>query len=332
MTSPVTVHIDFSQYHRSSFLPQELQEPSVSTYEFRSRQLSNLKSVKVQDCYDDQGLCFFISRDGLYRKEPLKKFCTGSSYLGQWSNMGIAGKGIYKFPHGVIYDGSFNKQGEFHGSGTLIYPNGQRVEGLWRNGRLEQSSHFVSKNGDIMSKNYCEMPDRRFQIEMANDFNPPGQEYLTNEPLPPRKIPSRCYDLTDSYYNPKVKTIYAYKKSSSNLKAQFSNSVSPSLDKMKQESGSDSSIMKLIRGQNASGEIQDILWIPSPAQEEWIEKNCRKAWDDPTGYRPDLYEQWSTGGQDEPEGLQMTYFKPRTDHQIMVKNQTKRSSNLRKFS
>lgn len=87
-------------------------------------------------------------------------------------------------------------------------------------------------DGDIMSKNYCEMPDRRFQIEMANDFNPPGQEYLTNEPLPPRKIPSRCYDLTDSYYNPKVKTIYAYKKSSSNLKAN-SNSVSPSLDKVK---------------------------------------------------------------------------------------------------
>lgn len=95
---------------------------------------------------------------------------------------------------------------------------------------------------------------------------------------------------------------------------------------MKKESGSDSSIMKLIRGQNAFGEIQDILWIPSQAQEEWIEKNCRKAWDDPTGYRPDLYEQWSSGGQDEPEDLQMTYFKPRTDYQIMVKNQTKRSS------
>lgn len=82
-----------------------------------------------------------------------------------------------------------------------------------------------------MSKNYCEMPDRRFQIEMDNDFNPPGQEYLTNEPLPPRKIPSRCYDLVDSYYNPKVKTIYAYKKPSSNLKTK-SNPISPSLNKV----------------------------------------------------------------------------------------------------
>lgn len=82
--------------------------------------------------------------------------------------------------------------------------------------------------------------------------------------------------------------------------------------------------MKLLKGQNASGEIQNNLWIPSPAQEEWIEKNCRKEWDTPTGYRPDLYEQWSTGSQD--KGHQMTYSKPRTDLQVMLKNHSTRSS------
>lgn len=95
---------------------------------------------------------------------------------------------------------------------------------------------------------------------------------------------------------------------------------------MKKQSVGDSSVVRLIRGPNASGEIQDILWIPSPTQVEWIEKNCRKEWDVPTGYRPDLYEQWSTGCQNEPECFQMTYFKSRINLQIMLKDQSKISS------
>lgn len=46
-----------------------------------------------------------------------------------------------------------------------------------------------------------------------------------------------------------------------------------------------------------TGEIQkDILWIPSSFQEEWIIKHCRKAWDEPIGYIPALYEEWTAGG------------------------------------
>lgn len=51
--------------------------------------------------------------------------------------------GIYKYPHGVIYDGYFNKNGEFHGSGTLIYPAGQKIEGIWNNGRLTKGATFL---------------------------------------------------------------------------------------------------------------------------------------------------------------------------------------------
>ncbi|KAK4883702.1 hypothetical protein RN001_007021 [Aquatica leii] len=38
-----------------------------------------------------------------------------------------------------------------------------------------------------------------------------------------------------------------------------------------------------------------IIRIPTSAEETWIQQHCRKAWDEPTGYRPDLYEHWVTG-------------------------------------
>lgn len=56
------------------------------------------------------------------------------------------------------------------------------------------------------------MPDRRFQIEFENDFNPPGEEYLTNQMPPPRTIPHDCYDLVEGFYDPQLKTVYAYSK------------------------------------------------------------------------------------------------------------------------
>jgi len=39
--------------------------------------------------------------------------------------------------------------------------------------------------------------------------------------------------------------------------------------------------------------------IPTAAEEKWIMENCRKAWDEPVGYRPDLYEYWTSGRADE---------------------------------
>lgn len=38
-----------------------------------------------------------------------------------------------------------------------------------------------------------------------------------------------------------------------------------------------------------------IIRIPTAAEELWIITNCRKAWDEPTGYRPELYPRWFTG-------------------------------------
>jgi hypothetical protein len=45
------------------------------------------------------------------------------------------GFGNLKFPNGVIYEGNFTK-GEFHGDGTLIYPNGVSIRKRYKLGPL----------------------------------------------------------------------------------------------------------------------------------------------------------------------------------------------------
>ncbi|XP_023313082.1 MORN repeat-containing protein 5-like [Anoplophora glabripennis] len=46
--------------------------------------------------------------------------------------------------------------------------------------------------------------------------------------------------------------------------------------------------------------------IPTEDKIKWIKENCRKAWDEPTGYRPDLYENWNAGRRREPKYFDFT--------------------------
>ena len=48
---------------------------------------------------------------------------SGSEYQGPKKHDWEDGFGKYTYPNGVRYEGNFSK-GEFHGDGTLIYPNG----------------------------------------------------------------------------------------------------------------------------------------------------------------------------------------------------------------
>lgn len=41
--------------------------------------------------------------------------------------------------------------------------------------------------------------------------------------------------------------------------------------------------------------IKDVPFVPIYQDEKFILKHCRKAWDQPSGYRPDLYEKWTSG-------------------------------------
>ena len=45
----------------------------------------------------------------------------------------LEGKGVYTFPTDTRYEGEL-KDGMFHGTGTLYFPNGSKYEAMWENG------------------------------------------------------------------------------------------------------------------------------------------------------------------------------------------------------
>ena len=51
---------------------------------------------------------------------------SGSDFAGPTENNWPQGVGKFKFPNNVVYEGNFDK-GEFHGDGTLHYPNGVSI-------------------------------------------------------------------------------------------------------------------------------------------------------------------------------------------------------------
>ena len=51
---------------------------------------------------------------------------SGSDFVGPTEQGWPQGVGKFRFPNGVVYEGNFDK-GEFHGDGTLHYPNGVSI-------------------------------------------------------------------------------------------------------------------------------------------------------------------------------------------------------------
>ena len=56
---------------------------------------------------------------------------------------------------------------------------------------------------------YCDGYDRRFYTEICNGLKPAGRTQLTNI-VPPRKIPEKCYDSGDGFYNPETRIVTSY--------------------------------------------------------------------------------------------------------------------------
>ena len=135
--------------------------------------------------------------------------------------------GKFTFPNGVVYEGQFDK-GEFHGEGTLIYPNGVsgccneyilnfcnsqgRYVAKWDRGKLIEGEYFFYDNLQFKDKewNYCTIQDRRFYTEQLKGLRPDGMTLICNDINGPKNIPEGTYDIGDGFYDPTKRIICKY--------------------------------------------------------------------------------------------------------------------------
>ncbi|KAK9879272.1 hypothetical protein WA026_004118 [Henosepilachna vigintioctopunctata] len=241
-------------------------------------------------------------------------FVTGSVYEGQCSKIGMEGHGIYTFPHGVVYEGQF-KDGMFHGKGILVYPQGQALNCTFKKGKITKweflfappssEDDVVPGQGrrmstgsedlvrlktelDIDIATYCKPPDRRFNRSYSEGMKGAPYENRTAR-LRERLIPEGCYDMEDGFYNPKTKWVHSADDMEHILYMAPENPQDIKLD-------SESDFVKF---------INDIPDVPVYHTESWIKENCRKAWDENVGYKPELYEYWFSGRESERRRLNM---------------------------
>lgn len=74
------------------------------------------------------------------------------------------------FYKGVEYCGEF-EDGQFHGNGTLTYPNGLKIRGVFEKGKMiKWDLQFADGLEYNVPWNYCKMPDRRFYPEILVSF------------------------------------------------------------------------------------------------------------------------------------------------------------------
>jgi hypothetical protein len=59
----------------------------------------------------------------------------GFTYVGEWVDGRMEGKGIATFPNGDVYEGSF-VDGKREGQGILRYAAGEQSQGEWTKGLL----------------------------------------------------------------------------------------------------------------------------------------------------------------------------------------------------
>ncbi|KAK9747347.1 hypothetical protein QE152_g5370 [Popillia japonica] len=216
------------------------------------------------------------------KEKPPQSFCTGSVYTGYWNGIGMAGFGTYIFPHKVEYEGMLDNS-QFHGDGTLIYPMRQKIEGRWDKGKLVSWKYrFIDGLEYEVPWGYCVFPDRRFYLSIQEGLRPAGRELRTNDYVP-RPIPEGCYDTGDGFYDPKLRT---------------NDYVPRPIPEGCYDTG-DGFYDPKIKCVVSARDLKKVLRIPTAAEEKWIMHNCRKAWDEPVGYRPDLYKHWTTGRMNE---------------------------------
>ncbi len=110
----------------------------------------------------------------------------------------------------MVYEGGFQK-GQFHGEGTLVYPNGGQYKGTWDNGKLINGNYQFSdglKFDQPAKWDYCTHKDRKFYHEVINDIKNPDIDSYNKRLF--REIPQGSYDTGDGYYDPEKGTVFNY--------------------------------------------------------------------------------------------------------------------------
>ncbi|KAL9644465.1 hypothetical protein ABK040_016592 [Willaertia magna] len=95
------------------------------------------------------------------------------TYEGDEKNGRMEGTGeFYYTSEGMRYDGEM-KDGKFEGKGTIYFKSGAKLEGVWKEGRLQERKYFFKDglefNENTDQWNYCtnstQEHDRRFYYE-----------------------------------------------------------------------------------------------------------------------------------------------------------------------
>ncbi|XP_024869504.1 MORN repeat-containing protein 5 isoform X2 [Temnothorax curvispinosus] len=191
--------------------------------------------------------------DGKAEIEMLRetRFITGSKYEGTWDAIDMTGIGRYVTPYKVVLEGEF-RNGMLHGHGSMYWPRGQRMDGVWIRGRMVQR-RYTFADGLAYRENgwdYCVYPDRRFYKCMVNGLKPAGEVLKTND-QPTKIIPPFCYDTGAGIFDPDSNCVTSYRNYTPD-----SNGDRKCMDKEKLPK-------RLVRADWSSGMVARILAIGS---------------------------------------------------------------------
>ncbi|KAG6800782.1 MORN repeat-containing protein 5 isoform X1 [Apis mellifera caucasica] len=138
------------------------------------------------------------------------RFIDGSEYKGTWSMFGMEGVGKFTMPHSAIFEGEF-RDDRFHGYGSLYWPCGQRMDGIWIKGECKDKQYVFDDGLNFLKTDwkYCKFPDRRYQLCHKYGLKPAGLTLRTNN-QDEFIIPPKCYDAGIGIFNPSQHTIICY--------------------------------------------------------------------------------------------------------------------------
>lgn len=114
-------------------------------------------------------------------------------------------------PDKVRYEGEF-QNGEFHGHGSLFFPEGKLV-GEWVCGKQVEGTFTFSDGLEYAPTDwtYCTATDRRFYSESVSPsgIRPTGELHYSDTSVS-RDVPLGSYDAGNGFYSPSTGLVGAY--------------------------------------------------------------------------------------------------------------------------